>query len=104
LLIFSKNLLLNFTFCDVPVHAARGRAEAQGAEPDEAQGVAEQHDAPVAVDDLPEPDCGLPVASHYDGPPEQDYESPQAPPRDAPRVLPHDSPPVHALPLELHCG
>lgn len=91
MLIFSKNLLPNFT-CDVPVHAGRGRGAAQDAGPDEAQAVLEQHDAPVAADDLPEPDCGLPLASHYDGPPEQDDVSPQA----LPRELPHDSPPVRA--------
>jgi|HubBroStandDraft_1064217.scaffolds.fasta_scaffold415812_2 hypothetical protein len=98
----SKRFPPNSTFYDARVRAAR----APDAEPDEAQAV-EQRDVPETADDLPAPDCDVPVAPQYgslqvalpyDGPQAQDYES---------LVLDYgslvyDSPPVHAWPLVPH--
>jgi hypothetical protein len=66
-----------------------------------------QHDVPAAADDLPAPDCdvpvapqyaSLPVASRYDGPRVQDYESRM---QDY-GLRVYDSPPAHAWPPVPH--
>jgi hypothetical protein len=88
-----KEFSPNSTFCDVQVHA-----EPPDAEPDEAQAVLEQHDVPAAADDLPAPDCGVPLAPRYGGPRAQDYASPV---RDY-ESLAHDLPLAHAWSQEPH--